>query len=132
MPVTHGRIALKVAVVLISIHSFLLGVAMLLFPRSFPGLFGFVSNGGPFWQSQSGVFLIVLAIAYFLAYKELDKSRLLVIYLVTSKTFAVAFLLTQFIFFHAPYAIILAAIGDGFMGALVYVLHKQSPLATAA
>ena len=121
---------LKFAIILISLHSLLLGITMLFFPLSFTEFFGFKSTETFFWQSQSGIFLIVLAIAYFLAYKELDRSRVLVHFIVLSKVLAVVFLMVHFVFLKAPYSIGLAAAGDALMGLCVLFLNIKAPLET--
>jgi len=128
MPVINWQRALKLIIVLISIHSFLLGIAMLFSPRVFTEFFGVASKGQFFWQSQSGIFLFILAIAYYLAYREIDRSRILVNFLVLSKALAAVFLLTHWIFFNAPDSIALAAAGDGIMGTSVLLLNIKSPL----
>jgi hypothetical protein len=119
---------LKGVVLLVSMHSLVLGMIMLLFPRSFPHIFGFPASSGIFWQSQSGIFLMVLGIVYFMAYREAERSRTLVKLLVLSKGLAVLFLLTHWLFLAAPDSIALAAVGDGVMGACVGVLHLKTPL----
>jgi hypothetical protein len=103
---------------------------MLFFPLSFTEFFGFKSTDTYFWQSQSGIFLTVLAIAYFLAYKELNRSRVLVHFIVISKALAVIFLMVHFILLNAPYSIGLAAAGDAFMGFCVWFLNIKAPLET--
>jgi hypothetical protein len=128
MSVTDWKKALRLIILLISAHSFVLGIAMLFFSRSVTQSFGFGMNGGVFWQSQSGIFLIILAIAYYLAYRELERGRILVNFLVISKGLAVLFLLTHYMFFGAPLGILFAAAGDGAMGLIVFVLNIKSSL----
>jgi len=61
-PDTHMKIFLW----LIAVHSFLVGIALILFPPSYLEFFGFSNYQYSFFQAQGGVFhLVILSVGYF-------------------------------------------------------------------
>ena len=100
---------------IVAAHSMILGAAMLYWPRQTMNLFGWGYDGPTFFPSQSGVFLLLLGMAYAIGAKRREFAR----FLVASKAVAVAFLVSQYIQGNAPDVAILAAIADGLMGAAV-------------
>ena len=72
-----------------------------------------------FYPSQSGVFLFILAVAYFSALRH----RGMVRFIIFTKMVAVVFLLVHLFFVHAPSIILRAALLDGLMGSILWVLY---------
>ena len=106
----------KTAVVaLVAAHSIILGLAMLFYPRETMRICGWDYDGPTFFPSQSGVFLLLLGMAYAIGARQRQFAR----FLVASKAVAVAFLLSHIISGTAPPAALLAAIADGLMGITV-------------
>jgi len=111
--------ALRLITLLVSLHSLLLGLTMMVFPSRFLAFVGWPNPERPFYPSQSGVFLIILAVAYFFALKH----RGMVRFIIFSKMAAVAFLLAHGLFISAPPVIFLTATLDGLMGLALWVLY---------
>lgn len=106
----------KTAVVgIVAAHSIVLGLAMLFRPVETMRLSGWEYEGPTFFPSQSGVFLLLLGMAYAIGARQ----RAFAKFLVASKTVAVAFLVSRYLTGAAPDAALLAAAIDGVMGAAV-------------
>ena len=113
------ELALRLVTFLASLHSLLLGFTMLVFPSWFLTIMRWPYPERPFYPSQSGIFLIILCVAYFSALKY----RGMVRFIIFSKMAAVAFLLALLFFVSAPSVILLTAILDGLMGSALWVLY---------
>lgn len=105
----------RLVVLLVGIHSCVLGLLMLLLPRFTLGLMGYGEPGDLFFPSQSGIFLLILGACYLLALREPALETVIVV----SKALAVAFLAVHAAFLGAPPVIWAAAAGDGAMLAAV-------------
>jgi hypothetical protein len=107
----------QIFLVLIALHSFILGGAMLFWSTSTMRLFGWEYTGPLFYPAQTGVFLVLLAGAYLagLWYRPFAW------FLVITKAVAVVFLLTEFyiVELDPPRTLLAAALGDGLMGIAV-------------
>jgi hypothetical protein len=104
-------------VLLISLHSFILGLAMAFQPTRTLNLFGWDYQGSMFFPTQTGVFLALFGILFliFIFYRRL------IWFIIVIKSAAVVFLLSQYCILGpaAPGTILLAAVFDGLMGASV-------------
>jgi hypothetical protein len=107
----------KTIISLVALHSFILGSAMLFFPTRTLQMFRWDYHGDLFFPAQTGIFLILFAIAYVAVLWH----RELVWYIIVTKIAAVAFLLGAFIILgdEAPRVILITALLDGTMGAAV-------------
>ena len=114
--------ALRLVIFLVSLHSFVLGFTMMVFPSSFLALVGWPALEGPFFPSQAGIFLMLLSLAYFLGLEH----RGMVRFIILSKMAALAFLLFHFLFLGAPSVILPTALLDGVMGSALWVLYHLS------
>ncbi|MBI5367128.1 MAG: hypothetical protein HZA54_08835 [Planctomycetes bacterium] len=109
-------------ILLIGLHSCLLGLAMLLLPARMLALLGFPGSVPVFFPSQSGIFLLALGICYLLALAR----RPLVIVILVSKALAVPFLTIHAAFLAAPPLIWAADAVDALMlAALAIALRRQ-------
>ena len=108
----------QVLIILVALHSFLLGTAMLLAPSATMRFFGWEYQGPMFYPAQTGVFLILMGVAYTAGLWHLDFAW----FLVLSKTVAMVFLLIEYYFVEVdpPRTLLMAAWFDGAMGALVF------------
>lgn len=107
-------------ILLITLHSLILGVAMLFQPVRTLELFGWDYQGAMFFPSQTGVFLLLFAGAYFSAIWH----REFIWFIVASKSTAVVFLVSQHFLLapNAPRTVLVAAVLDGLMGASVLAI----------
>lgn len=108
-------------ILLVGIHSCVLGLVMLFAPRFILATFGFPATVPIFFPTQSGIFLLILGLCYL---------RALVVpsfvwTIVVSKALAVLFLLVHVAFLGAPPIIWAAGAGDAAMLVAVAVLLRR-------
>jgi hypothetical protein len=120
----RGR-ALRVIVALIALHSLALGSLLLFAPRFALELTGFGEPAGVFFPTQSGLFLLILAVCYLLALRE----PVLLVVVLLSKACAVAFLVVHAAFLGGPPVLWLAALGDGAMLTAALAALARAPAA---
>ena len=61
---------LKIFLILVAIHSFCVGLGLILIPLDYFDLFGFYEYSGNFFKIQAGVFHIIMCGAYVLAARD--------------------------------------------------------------
>ena len=111
---------------LISIHSFLVGVGLILFPGKLMEYIGFQFVHEKFFQVQGGVFHIVLSICYILPVISYHNFKSLVIFSIIAKISATVFLFIYFLFFDPILCVLLSGFGDCTMAVLlIYVYHNR-------
>jgi hypothetical protein len=106
-------------VVLIALHTFVIGVALLAVPEWALGFGGWQAIPPLFFPRQAGVFHLVLATGYLLEYWRLRSVTLLV----TAKACAFVFLGCATLLATVPWFVTFAGIGDGLMGLAALALH---------
>ena len=124
VPVSDGP--LRLVVLLVGLHSVVLGLLLLFLPLWTLGLMGFGDPGPPFFPSQAGIFLLILGVCYLLALREPALVRVIVV----SKAFAVAFLAVHAAFLGAPPVIAAAAAGDAAMLAAVLWARRRASISS--
>jgi hypothetical protein len=109
-------------IVLIALHSYAIGIAMLFFTE--PGVrFGGWQQVFPlFFVRQAGIFHIVVATGYLIEYR---KSRTVDL-LIFAKTVAFVFLITHAIIAGSPSVVWLSGIADGLMAILVLWIRRKA------
>ena len=115
---------LSILLWLITAHSIFVGIGLILFPPSiiyYLGLQGYEEN---FFQYQGGVFHFAMCIAYGMAAYDTKRSHKIIQFIILVKFIAFIFLIIYFIFIFQSWVILMSAIADGIMGALVLVLFK--------
>jgi hypothetical protein len=103
----------------LAIHSFFIGVGLILLPESAMNFFGLESYTEKFFPVQGGIFHIVLSICYALAAVRIDQFDGLILFAILAKFIAAIFLFTYYLFVKQAWVILISAIGDGLMGAVV-------------
>lgn len=116
----HLRRLEVILISLIGIHSLILGTAMLFQPTSTLQFFGWNYQGPMFFPSQTGIFLVLFGVLFI----AIIKHRNLTWFIVVVKSFAVLFLLSQYLILgpSAPFTVLMAAVADGLMGVSVTIL----------
>ena len=113
----------KWLVVLIALHSFVIGIFLLFLTRWGTTLGGWPEVVPLFFARQGGIFHIVVACGYLLEYFRYGS----VTFLLVAKILAVAFLTGMMVSDPAsPWAVPLSAIADGLMALVVYWVHRQA------
>ncbi|MEN8211441.1 MAG: hypothetical protein ABFR31_06960 [Thermodesulfobacteriota bacterium] len=111
---------------LVSIHSFLVGVGLILFPGELMEFIGFQLVHEKFFQAQAGIFHIILSIGYILPVINYNNFKDLVIFSIIVKIIAALFLFIYFLFFDSIVCVLLSGLGDCTMAVLLfYVYHNR-------
>lgn len=120
---------LMLGILLVAIHSVLLGVIIFLFTEPFYKFFFGAKVENFFFVRQSGLFLLCLGLFYVIPLLDLPRYSPLVIVIIITKVFAVVFLGLHAQHVPRPGAIILAALIDGTMAiclAWLFIMFKRS------
>ncbi len=110
---------------LIALHSFLVGIALIVLPFGVLSWFGFTVDPYRFFSTQGGVFHIVMSVAYLLASRNPLSEKSLLIFIISAKWIALIFLSLYFLFVEMVPVIAMSAVSDGFMGLLVLLFFLE-------
>ncbi len=100
----------------LTLHSFLVGICLILLPSHLIQLFGFNPQQEYFFRAQGGVFHIIMSLLYITAAKNPLKLTELVKLIIAIKLLAMVFLAAYFIFINHIITVLLSGIADGIMG----------------
>ena len=118
---------LSILLYLIALHSFIVGVVLLVIPFETLEYFGYYNYQGTFFKIQGGVFHLVMSLVYFLAARDLNKNRILVYLTIIFKFIATAFLFSYYLFIDRIWMVAASGAGDLIMGVLVLWLFLRLP-----
>ncbi len=110
----------RTLVVLIALHSFVVGLFLVLLPEWGARFGGFGAVSPLFFARQAGAFHFVAATAYIVEYFRYRGVLLLVI----TKSVAVIFLLMTSVLDTVPWVVPLSGVADGLMGLAVVLLRR--------
>lgn len=110
---------------LVAIHSFLVGIGLIVLPSSFFELLGFEKTFDRFFSTQGGVFHIAMAFGYAIAAYDKIKYHQLIVFSIIVKFIATIFLINYFLFITSLWLIIFSGISDFIMGAVILYLYRQ-------
>lgn len=113
---------LQLLILLVGIHSCILGLAMLFGTRLMVETLGFAASVPIFFPSQSGIFMLILGLFYLRALAD----PAFVWTILVSKALAVVFLLVHVLFLAAPAIIWAAGAGDAAMLAAVAFMVRRN------
>jgi hypothetical protein len=119
--IDHGNI-LSMILWLVALHSFIVGIGLIVMPPQLN------SGGDRFFQSQGGVFHIVMTIAYSLAALRTSRFECLILFSIIVKFSATIFLFIYYFFAVQIWMVLLSGITDCLMGIVIlwmYVLYSQ-------
>lgn len=103
---------LRIFLWLIALHSFLVGLLLLVLPSDIIQWLGFGVCEDRFFPSQGGVFHIVLAIGYFLATLKKKVFESLILYAILVKLMATIFLAAFYLFVSSILLVLFSAVSD--------------------
>jgi len=112
---------LRIFLWLIAVHSFVVGIVLIILPGESLAFFGFEIIE-KFFSTQGGVFHIVMSIAYGLAAEKLGKSDLVIYFSIAAKFIATIFLFSYFLLKNFILVVAFSGAGDLIMGILLLVL----------
>ncbi len=118
LTVTHER----GLVVLIALHSFIIGCMLMFVPQWMLRFGGWPQGIDPvFYAYQAGIFHVVLATGYVLEHVRYRG----VSFLITAKCIAVVFLIIVTVVHRVPWAVPLCGVADGGMALVTWLVHRQ-------
>ena len=126
-------VLLRIALLLVGVHSILLGGIIYFFTTPFYYFFFSVDPDNFFYIKQSGVFLFLSGFFYLIPVKDMKRYKPVIFLVIFAKVTAVAFLLSNAQMTPSPPMIYLAALGDGLMATAISLLtllcykNKVSP-----
>jgi hypothetical protein len=121
MRATSGATLRGWLIVLIAVHSYAVGVVLLILPSWGVGFGGWEAKPPLFFIRQVGVLHFILATAYLYEYLAHRTARLLVF----TKACATLFLLAETALESVPWLVPVSAVTDGLMGLAVFVLFRR-------
>lgn len=116
---------LSVFLWLVAIHSFLVGIGLIVLPTSVFEFLGYESTFDRFFSTQGGVFHIVMAIGYAMAGYDKKRFECLIIFSIIVKFIATLFLIIYFILISSQLLIVLSGISDFMMCLVILFLYKK-------
>ena len=119
---------LSVFLWLVAIHSFLVGIGLIVLPTSLFEFLGYQSTFDRFFSTQGGVFHIIMAVGYAMAGYDTKRFECLIIFSIIVKLIATVFLIIYFMLISSQLLIILSGISDFMMGLVILFLYKKLKL----
>jgi len=116
---------LSVFLWLVAIHSFLVGIGLIVLPSSAFEFLGFISTFDRFFSTQGGVFHIAMAVGYAMAAYDLKRFKSLIVFSIIVKFIATIFLILYYIIISPQLLIVLSGISDFLMGLVIFYLYKE-------
>jgi Na+-driven multidrug efflux pump len=115
--------AISVFLWLVALHSFVVGVCLILLPSSVFVYLGFNPSFDRFFSTQGGVFHIIMSVCYAMGAHDVKKFLALVIFSFIVKFIAAIFLLLYFVLISSQLLIILSCVSDLVMGLIIFILY---------
>lgn len=116
---------LSVFLWLVSLHSFLVGIGLIVLPTTVFEFLGYQSTFDRFFSTQGGVFHIVMAVGYAMAAYDKKRFECLIIFSIIVKFIATIFLIIYFIIISSQLLIIFSGISDFLMGLVLLFLYSK-------
>jgi hypothetical protein len=110
----------RALIILIALHSIVVGVMLLFFPEWAVEFAGWSGADPIFFIRQAGVFHFVLAAGYLVEYSRTQTITLLLI----AKTTAFVFLIGGSLLADTPWSVWFSGLADGAMALTAYLVHR--------
>ncbi|MCU0343984.1 MAG: hypothetical protein MUF28_09195 [Ignavibacterium sp.] len=110
---------------LVALHSFFVGIGLIVLPASVFEFLGYKTTFDRFFSTQGGVFHIVMAVGYAMAGYDKKRFECLIIFSIIVKFIATVFLIMYFIMISQQLLIILSGISDFLMGLIIIFLYRK-------
>jgi hypothetical protein len=115
---------LRLFLYLTALHSFVVGIGLILITNQLRLLLGFSPSQEQFFQTQSGVFHIIMATAYFLSGYNIEKYRQMFIFSIFVKFCASIFLFTYLIVISFSYILFFSGFVDLIIFLIMFYFYK--------
>ncbi len=116
---------LEIFLWLVALHSFLVGVTLMVTPASVFIHFGYAPINEKFFPVQGGVFHIVLSIAYLMAARDVIGQGRMVMLTISAKIVATVFLFTYYFLIAQIWIVLISGLVDGIMGITIWYLYSR-------
>ena len=116
---------LRIFLWLVAIHSFCVGLGLMLIPLEYYDFFGFGSYQGNFFKIQAGIFHLVLVIAYVFAALDPVNYRAMILFSILAKFIATIFLICYSIFGEMMWMVMISGITDFLMGLILLTFYLK-------
>ncbi len=113
--ILNVSVLLRVTLLLVGLHSVVLGVIVYFFTSQFYQFFFSVDPDNFFFIKQSGLFLFLEGLFYLIPLIDMKHYQLVIVVIIFSKAVAATFLIGNAYMTPAPPVLYLAALGDGLM-----------------
>lgn len=120
--INHGKI-LSIILWLVALHSFFVGVGLIVMPLPAMEFLGFHFCADRFFPTQGGVFHIVMAIAYSLAALRTKRFECMILFSIIVKFSATIFLFIYYILVSQIWMVLLSGITDSLMAIAILWAH---------
>lgn len=107
---------MKIFLILVTMHSFCVGLGLILIPLDYYDMFGFSGYSGNFFKIQAGVFHIVMCGAYVSAARDPFGNRVMIQFSIFAKMIATVFLLSYALIIDLVWMVLASGIFDFLMG----------------
>ena len=107
---------LQIVLILMCLHSFTVGVALIFMPVKLMPFFGLTIPVEKFFPVQGGIFHIVMVLAYFIAALWYDRNQGLILFIILTKFLATIFLFSFYFLIEMAWIILFSGIADCLMG----------------
>lgn len=116
---------LSMVLVLTALHSFIMGLMLIIQPSSFMKMVGFNPICQHFFPAQGGVFHVLMGIAYFMGAVNRVKYHPMIVFAIIVKTGATLFLMIYCFAVEFKWIILLSGIGDLIMALAILMALKN-------
>jgi len=110
---------LKVFLILVTLHSFCVGLGLILIPLDYFDLFGFNEYSGNFFKIQAGIFHVVMSGAYVSAARDPVGNNTMIRFSIFAKLMATVFLISYALFINMVWMVLVSGIFDFLMGGVL-------------
>jgi len=114
---------LSVFLWLVAVHSFLVGIGLIVLPSSAFEFLGFNPTFERFFSTQGGVFHIAMSVGYAMAGYDKIKYKQLIVFSIIVKIIATVFLISYFLIISSQWLILMSGISDFLMGIIILYLY---------
>jgi hypothetical protein len=104
---------------LVAIHTFCVGMGLIVLPLDLYGFFGFEGYHGIFFKIQAGIFHFVMCGAYIPAALNPHRNKSLILFAVFAKFTATVFLISYSLFAESIWMVLFSGIFDFLMGVII-------------
>jgi hypothetical protein len=123
--IADPRRRLIVLMWLVALHSFLVGIGLIVLKPTAMPFFGLQPFVEKFFPVQGGVFHLIMCLIYLLGAVNPERFDNLIILAIIAKFMAAAFLILYYILGSQVWMVVLSAVADGLMGLVILLAYRS-------